>query len=136
MARAKEFTVTIEDKPGALGRCFAALADKGVNVIAFQSFVEGRESLVRIVVNDPATAMSVLGGLRMIFEEGDVAVIRLNNRPGELGKATVRLGEKRINIDYSYSGIEPGSEKALAVFGVDSITTASTALDELEAERG
>lgn len=136
MARAKEFTVTIEDKPGALGRCFTALAEKGVNVVAFQSFVEGRESLVRIVVNDPPSAVSVLGGLRMIFEEGDVAVIRLRNRPGELAKATALLGEKRVNIDYSYSGIEPGSEKALAVFGVDSVTAAATALDELEAQRG
>lgn len=136
MARAKEFTVTIEDKPGALGRCFTALAEKGVNVVAFQSFVEGRESLVRIVVNDPPSAVSVLGGLRMIFEEGDVAVIRLHNRPGELAKATALLGEKRVNIDYSYSGIEPGSEKALAVFGVDSVTAAATALDELEAQRG
>jgi len=25
MAKAKEFTITIEDKPGALGKCFLAL---------------------------------------------------------------------------------------------------------------
>jgi hypothetical protein len=32
MAKAKEFTVTIEDKPGALGKCFVALAERGVNI--------------------------------------------------------------------------------------------------------
>ena len=29
MPKVKEFTVTIEDKPGALGKCFLALAERG-----------------------------------------------------------------------------------------------------------
>jgi hypothetical protein len=135
MAKAKEFTITIEDKPGALGRCFLALAERGVNIMAFQSYVEEGESLARILVDDPAGAKAVLGGLRMIFEETEVAVIRLAHRPGELGRAASRLGEKQINIDYSYSGLEPGSALALAVFGVDNLTKAATVLDELSAER-
>ena len=133
MAKAKEFTITIEDKPGALGKCFLALAERGVNILAFQSYVEEGESLARVLVDDPATAKTVLGGLHMIFEETDVAVIRLAHRPGELGQAAGRLGENRINIDYSYCGLEPGSEFVLAVFGVDSLTKASTVLDELAA---
>jgi hypothetical protein len=134
MAKAKEFTVTIEDKPGALGKCFLALAERGVNVLAFQSYVEERESLVRFLADDPATAKAVLGGLRMIFEETEVAVIRVQHRPGELGRAAARLGEGKINIDYSYSGLEPGSPLALVVFGVDNLTRAAKLLDELAAE--
>jgi hypothetical protein len=134
MAKAKEFTITIEDKPGALGRCFLALAERGVNILALQSYVEEGESLARILVDDPATAKVVLGGLRMIFEETEVAVIRLAHRPGELGRAAARLGEKQINIDYSYCGLEPGSTLALAVFGVDNLTKAAAVLDELSAE--
>jgi hypothetical protein len=135
MAKAKEFTITIEDKPGALGRCFLALAERGVNILAFQSYVEEGESLARILVDDPAGAKAVLGGLRMIFEETEAAVIRLAHRPGELGRAASRLGEKQINIDYSYCGPEPGSALVLAVFGVDNLSKASTVLDELSAER-
>ena len=135
MAKAKEFTITIEDKPGALGRCFLALAERGVNILAFQSYVEEGESLARIVVDDPASAKAVLGSLSMIFEETDVAVIRLAHRPGELGRAASRLGEKEINIDYSYCGLEPGSTLVLAVFGVDNLTMAATVLDELSAEQ-
>ena len=134
MAKAKEFTVTIEDKPGALGKCFLALAERGVNILAFQSFVEGPESLVRLLVDNPASAMAVLGSLHMIFEETDVAIVRLAHRPGELGRAASRLGEKQINIDYSYCGLEPGSSRALVVFGVDTLTKAATLLDELAAE--
>jgi hypothetical protein len=134
MAKAKEFTITIEDKPGALGRCFLALAERGVNILALQSYVEEGESLARILVDDSAGAKLVLGGLRMIFEETEVAVIRLAHRPGELGRAASRLGEKQINIDYSYCGLEPGSTLVLAVFGVDNLTKAAAVLDELAAE--
>ena len=134
MPRMKEYTVTIEDKPGALGKCFLALAERGVNVLAFQSYVEEGESLARMLVDDPASAKAVLGGLRMIFEETEVAAVRLPHRPGELGRAASRLGEKRINIDYSYCGLEPGSTRALVAFGVDDLAGAENLLDTLGTE--
>src|ERR1700690_3987013 len=98
MPKAKEFTVTIEDKPGALGKCFLALAERGVNIPAFQSYVEEGESLARFLADDVAGAKAVLGGLRMIFEETEVAVARLPHRPGQLGRAAARLGENLINV--------------------------------------
>ena len=134
MPKMKEFTVTIEDKPGALGMCFHALAERGVNVLAFQSYVEEKESLTRMLVDDAASAMAVLSGKRMIFEESEVAVVKLAHRPGELARAAMRLGEKHVNIDYSYSGLETGSTEALVVFGVDKISVAANLLDAMVKE--
>lgn len=134
MPKAKELTVTVEDKPGALGKCFLALAERGVNVLAFQSFVEEGESLTRFLADDLASAKAVMGGLHMIFEVTDVAVVRVPHRPGELGRAASRLGENQINIEYSYCGLEPGSTLALLVFGVDNLTKAASMLDELAVE--
>jgi hypothetical protein len=134
MAKAKEFTVTIADKPGALGKCCLALGERGVNILAFQSFVEQGESLARFVVDDPASANAALGSLHMNFEEGDVAVVRLAHRAGELGRAALQLGENQINIDYSYCGLEPGSTLPLAVFGVDNVTKAAALLDAFAAK--
>jgi hypothetical protein len=134
MAKAKEFTVTIADKPGALGKCFLDLAEHGVNIFAFQSYVEDRESLVRFISDDVATAQAVLAGERMIFEETDVAILRVADQPGALGRAAARLGAAHINIDYSYSGTVSGSTLVLLVFGVDNVTKAATLLDDLAAE--
>ena len=131
MAKAKEFTVTIEDKPGALGKCFRALAERGVNILAFQSYVEEGESLTRFLADNVAVARDVLGGLHMIFEVTDVAVGRVAHQPGGLGRAATRLGENHVNIDYSYCGVEPESGQVLLVFGVDDLTKAATVLDEL-----
>jgi hypothetical protein len=134
MAKAKQFTVTIEDKPGALGKCFLALAERGVNVLAYQSYVEDGESLARFMADDMDTAKAVLGSLRMIFEETEVGVVRVAHRPGALGRAAARLGENKINIDFTYCGLEPGSAQALMVFGVDNLTKAAKVLDEFAAE--
>jgi hypothetical protein len=130
MPKGKEFTVTIEDKPGALGRCFVALAERGVNILAFQSYVEEGESLTRFLVDDVAGARAVLGGLSMIFEETEVAIVRVAHRPGELGRVASRLGAGKINIDYSYCGLEQGSTQEIVVFGVDNVTRAASLLDE------
>lgn len=134
MAKAKEFRVTVEDKPGALASCCLALAERGVNILAFQSFVEQGESLARFVVDNPAEALVVLRGLRANFEEDDVATVRMEHRPGELGRAAWRLGENGININYSYCGVETGSTLPLVVFGVDQVTRAAILLDELAAK--
>ena len=134
MAKVKELTVTIEDKPGALAKCCLALGERGVNILAFQSYVEQGESLARFVVDDPSTANAVLGSMHMNFEEVDVVMVRLAHRPGELGRAALRLGENKINIDYSYCGLEPGSTLPLAVFGVDNVTKAAALLDAFAAK--
>jgi hypothetical protein len=136
MPRVKELTVTIADQPGALGRFFQALADRGVNILAFQSYVEEGESLARLLVDDPATAKSVCGSVGMIFEETEAALVKLLHRPGELGRAAGLLGANKINIDYSYCGLESGSPLALVVFGVDQLGKAVKLLDELEAGDG
>ncbi len=134
MPKAKEFTVTIADKPGALGTFFHALAEHGINILAFQSYVEEGESLARIVVDHPATAKTVLGNLRMIFEETEVAMVKLPHRPGQLARAASVLGEHHLNIDYSYCGPGPDSTRALLVFGVDNLTKATNLLDKLADE--
>jgi hypothetical protein len=134
MAKAKEFRVTILDRPGALGKCFLALAERGVNILAFQSYVEERESLVRFVADKPDVAKAVLGGLRMNFEETEVAIARMPIRVGGLGRAAACLGDGGVNIDYSYCGYEPGSNQGLLVFGVDALTKASALLDDLAAK--
>jgi hypothetical protein len=131
MAKVKEFRVTVDDKPGALAAICQALGAKGINILAFQSFVEASESLARFVVDDPMAALDVLRGLRTNFEQDDVAMVALPHRPGELGRAAAKLGEARININYSYCGLQPGSTRPLAVFGVDQATRAGALLEEL-----
>ena len=118
MPTMKEFTVQLEDRPGTIGKLCRALGDRGVNIQAFQASSSERRTEVRLIVDNPATARTVLGAESMAFTESEVAQAKLPNRPGEFGRAASRLGEANINISYAYSGADPGTTAAFVIFGV------------------
>jgi hypothetical protein len=118
MPTAKEFTIRMEDRPGTLGKVSRALADRGVNILAFQSFSTEGKALTRIVVDTPVAAKKVLDSERLTYTEAEVAQVKLSNRTGELARAASRLGEANININYGYCGLEAGTNAPLLIFGV------------------
>jgi len=123
----------MEDQPGVLGKICRALADRKVNILAFQSIPHEGKSLVRFVVDNPTIAKSVLDGEKVAYTETEVAQVMLPHRPGELSRAASRLGEANININYGYCGIEAGTNAPLLIFGVAEAARAATILDEAAA---
>jgi hypothetical protein len=129
MPISQEFAIQMEDRPGTLGRICRALADRGVNIVAFHSFPSEGKSLVRLVVDNPKTAKTVLDAERLTITQGEVAQTKLPHRPGELARAASRLGDANININYAYCGIEPGTNAPLLIFGVAEVGRAVAILD-------
>ena len=133
MPTTKEFTVHMEDRPGTLGKFCRALADRGVNILAFESGPFEGKSLVRLVVDNPTTAKTVLDRQRVTYTEAQVAQVKLPHRPGELARVASRLGEANINIDYAYGGVEPDTNAPILIFGVKEVSQAAAILDETAA---
>ena len=131
MPTSKEFAIRLEDRPGTLGQVCRALADRGVNILTFQSFPSEGESQVCIVVDNPTTAMTVLDREGLTFTEAEVAQVKLPHRAGELAKVASRLGEANINIDHAYCGVEPGTNASLLIFGVADVAKAAAILDQI-----
>ena len=118
MPTTKEFTIELQDQPGTIGKLCHALGDRGVNIQAFQASSGERRTEVRLIVDNPAIARTVLGSESMAYTEVEVVQAKLPNRPAELGRAASRLGEAIININYAYSGADPGTSAAFVIFGV------------------
>ena len=136
MPTSKEFAIRMEDRPGTLGKVSRALADRGVNILALQSCPSEGKSLVRIVVDNPTTARTVLGNERATFTEADIAQVKLPHRPGELARAASRLGEANININHAYCGVEQGTNAPLLILGVADAGKAAAILDQTAAAAG
>ncbi len=134
MPTSTEFTITMLDQPGTLGKTCRALADRGVNILGFQSFSTGAgESQLRLVADNPTITKSVLESQGLTITEADVVQVKLPHRPGELARAASRLGEANININYTYCGLEPGTNTPLVFFGVAEVGQAVKILDQLAA---
>jgi hypothetical protein len=115
----KEFTIRLEDRPGTLGKLCQTLAEENVNILAYQQFLhEKGQGSVRLVVDNPDKTRATLDRQRADYRETEVAKVMLNNRPGELARVASRLGEEGININYGYSGAEPGANASFLILGV------------------
>lgn len=130
MPTAKEFAIRMEDRPGTLGKALRVLADRGVNILAYQSFPTEGKALTRIVVDNPAEAKKALDSERLTYTENEVAQVKLSNRPGELARAASRLGDAQININYGYCGVESGTNSPVLIFSVAEVGRAATILEQ------
>ena len=130
MSVTKEFTVFLEDRAGALGKICQALADHGVNILALDSFPSGGKSVTRFIVDNPVAFRAALEGARLTLTEGDVLMLKLQNRPGEIARVASRLGEASININYAYCGLESETNSPLVFFGVSEIGRAAQILEQ------
>ncbi len=133
MPTAREFTVLLEDRPGTIGKLSRTLADRGVNILAFEAFPTDEKTLFRFVVDNPTTAKMAMDTERVSYTESEVAQVKLPHRPGELARAASRLGENNININYAYGGLEPLTNAPLVFFGVAEVGRAVTILDQVAA---
>ena len=117
MPTARELNVQVEDRPAALGKLCRALAERGVNILAFQASSFEPHTQVHLIVDNLITAKTVLNAAGLVYTEADVARVTLPQRPGELARASSRLGEANININYAYCGIDPDTNAPLIFFG-------------------
>ncbi len=136
MPTAKEFTLTMDDRPGTLGKICRALSDRNVNIVAAQSFPIGGKSTTRFVFDDPTKARSALDNERATYTEAEVAKVTLAHRPGELARVAQKLGDASININYFYCGADPNTNAPLIIFGVTEVGKAVPLLEQAAAAAG
>ena len=130
MPTVKELNIQLEHRPSALAKLCKALADRKVNIVAFQASTDERRSQVHLIVDNAAAAKTVLDAERLTYTENDVAQVALPNRSGELARVASRLGEANININYAYGGVEPSTNNPLLFFGVQEVGRAAQLLDQ------
>jgi hypothetical protein len=130
MPKTREFNVRVEDHPGALAKFCRALADRGVNILAFQAFPFEGQASIRMVVDNPTNAKAALEAQHVPYKETDVAQVKLAHRPGELARAAARLGDANLNITHAYAGVEPGTNTPVLILGVSDVSQAAKILDE------
>jgi len=100
----KEITVIASNEVGSLAAVAEALGAVGVNIEAISAYGRDGDAVFRIITNDYATAIKSLSKVPTVkkVSEADVLVVKLINRPGELGKITRKLANKGVNLESLY----------------------------------
>ena len=128
---ATQLAVFLANRPGALARVCAALAQAGINIHALATSDTIDHSVVRMVVSDPTKALMLLGETGTLALESEVLMIEGVNEPGMLAQIAERLATANVNIEYAYLAASPGAERGLAILRPSDVDQARTALEQL-----
>ena len=128
MARAKQISAWIEDRPGMLGQVAGALGERRVSIRAFMAAVMDGRGFVRVVVDKPAAAKRIFAAHGWKIAEEDVVEVTVPGRPGALGEVADRLGAAGINVDYAYVGTAGSAKKVNLYLAVRDVKAAVAAL--------
>jgi hypothetical protein len=125
----KQISLFAENKPGKLANIAHKLKDAGINIRAFTIAEAGDFGIVRMVVDNPDAAHSILHNTGFTVSETSVLGIEMEDVPGGLARIAEVLGEHNINIDYAYAFVTK-TEKALLIVRVNDIKGALKVLTD------
>lgn len=121
----KEFKVYSDNKRGELAKIAEALAQSSVNIEAIASENSHPEAFLRIVTNDVNTTKRALSRAGYKYDEKNIIVLDLIDRPGELAKLAKRMTRAGVNIESIYL-----LEKARVAMAVDDLEKAMKVVKE------
>ena len=125
MAKAKQLTVSCENRPGTLAQVARVLGDAKVNILAFLTTTSGTEGTVQVVVDNANKAKKALEGASLPYTEAEVLHVELPNLPGALGNFAGKLAAKEVNITWGYQTTVKGAKKASVVLAVSDLAKAA-----------
>src|SRR5438128_2627280 len=100
MAKAKQLTVKLQNRPGALASVAEALAKAKVNIKAFSAWAEDGDGYARFIVDKVLRAKKALSQNGLSFEETEVLKFALADKPGTLAREARKLADAGNNIRY------------------------------------
>ena len=115
MAKVKQLTIPLENRPGALAEVARVLADAKVNVVALLGSTSGTQGSAQVVVDNVNRAKKALDNAGKSYSEGTLEQFELNNKPGALADLAEKFARKGINLDSGYGTVAKGAKKAVLI---------------------
>ena len=124
----KQLTVFVENKQGSVVTITDILSKHNINLRAL-SIAETQDfGILRLIVNDEATAEKILTEEGYLIRITEVVGVKINDEPGRLSEALRVLNENKINMEYLYAFMARTEKHAYVVVRVEDNAAAETAL--------
>ncbi len=94
----REILMTLPNRPGTLARVARILAKERINVAGLSVDSTAGRGRVRLIVNDPDRAMSLLTAAGHEVEVREMLAVRLEDRSGSFLRVLDALERGRVNI--------------------------------------
>lgn len=127
MAKTKQFTVNVENRPGAVAEIAKTLGNAKVNILALLATAQGTSGVVELVVEDARRAKKALDQAGLAYRETAAEEYELQNKPGALAECLDKLAAKGVNLNSICATAAKGGKKAVLVYTVEAQVKAKAA---------
>jgi len=127
MAKTKQFTIAVENQPGAVAEIARTFGNAKVNILALLATAQGTSGTVQLVVEDARRAKKALDEAQLTYQETTAEEIELRNNPGALAQYLDKLAAKGVNLNSIYATAPKGGKRAVVVYTVEADAKAAAA---------
>lgn len=113
-----QISVFVENKAGNLAQLTNFLAENNINLRALEVSDASDYGIIRLIVDDPITTLTVLKDNDWICNLTEVIGVKFPDEPGSMAKTVSILADAGISVEYCYAFLAKKSDDALMIFRV------------------
>lgn len=125
-----QISVFIENQSGRLYEVTDLLGKNGINIRALSLADTSDFGILRLIVNDPERAYSLLRENGFTVGRTEVIAVEVPDKPGGLASVLKALNENKINVEYMYAYVEMSGDCAVMIFRFDETDKALKVLSD------
>ena len=115
----KQLTVFIQNKKGTVVSVTDILSKNNINIRALSIAETEDFGILRLIVNDEATAVKTLEEAGFLIKITEVVGVKIGDAPGKLTAALRVLDEANVNVEYLYAFMARTERHAYVVLRVE-----------------
>jgi len=119
MAKIKQFTITVENRSGAVAEIVKALGKAKVNVLSLLGTSQGTSGTIQLVAEDARRAKKALDEAKISYQETAAEEYELPNKAGALAQYLEKLAAKGVNLSSIHATSSKGGHMAVVVYTVE-----------------
>ncbi len=117
----QQISIFLENAAGRLAEVTRVLRDGGVNLRAIMIADTADFGILRVIVDDPAKAISILEKAKFTTKTTDVLAVTVSDKVGSLAGVLSLFEQNKVNIEYLYAALNKIGETAVIIFKVEDI---------------
>lgn len=117
----RQISIFLENAAGRLAEVTRVLKQGGVNLRAIMIADTADFGILRVIVDDPDRALSILTNAKFTTKTTDVLAVTISDKVGSLADVLAIFERDGINIEYLYAALEKVGETAVVIFKVEDL---------------
>ena len=117
--KVKQVSVFLENRAGRLANIVSNLGDSGISIRAISLADTSNFGILRLIVDNTDSAVRLLKDRGFTVRVTDVLAVRVDDKPGALGKILQIIENAGLNLEYIYGLSDHLKDSAILVMRFD-----------------